>query len=97
MTEHVHEWRTTRMENGELSAVCQDETCGMGMMLSASQVDIRLNRYGKLRKATEKLSAEKARASANVIVSLAGNLPDATVYDYLVISNVLYADILESK
>ena len=64
--------------------------CECGRSLTISEICKSAN-------ATERLSAEKARASANVIVSLTSNLPDATVYDYLVISNILYADILEDK
>ena len=82
MAEHVCEWT---MYKG-LGA-----TCKCGEVLDYQETNRRLNEYDKLKRATERLSAEEARQLAASVT------PITDEAHRLVLCGYAYADILEGK
>ena len=88
MTEHVCEWIVRIAKDGRVFAECIKIDCDA--RLSAYDIDDRLTEYETLKKATERLSAEDARAWCEVEAHIwGGDIPRACA------SLRAYADILE--
>ncbi len=83
MTEHVHEWIWT----GSMWEPYECKQCGAGVTLTKDQADARIN-------ATERLSAEDARCSAEAVLGdTHGDRWIAPLADDL----LAYANLLEEK
>ena len=85
MTEHVHELRIVR--DWSLGIVVRCDVQGCEMTMGLMEANRRLNEYGKLKRATDALSAEDARTASKVWRQK----------ERLNVTLRAYADILEDK